>query len=38
VSKVLYDKTDFPVLQNRVYETFEEAVNCKRGDIRIVED
>ena len=38
MSRVLYEESDFPVLQNRVYETYEEAINCPRGDIRIVED
>lgn len=34
----LYEQTNFPVLQNRVYETREAAINCARGDIHIVED
>jgi hypothetical protein len=38
MSRILYEEDDFPILQNRVYETFEEAVQCPRGDIRIIED
>lgn len=36
--KVLYEQKQFPVLQNRVYETAQEAINCPKGDIKIVED
>lgn len=36
--RTLYEQTNFPVLQNRVYETREAAINCVRGDIHIVED
>ncbi len=36
--KVLYEQTDFPVFQNKVYDTKEEAVNCPKGDIQLVED
>ena len=36
--RTLYEQTSFPVLQNRVYETREAAINCARGDIQIVED
>jgi len=36
--RTLYEQTNFPVLQNRVYETREAAINCGRGDIQIVED
>lgn len=38
MSRVLYEEDDFPILQNRVYESFDAAVNCPRGNIRIVED
>jgi hypothetical protein len=38
MSRVLYEQNDFPILQNRVYETFGQASNCPRGDIRIIED
>jgi hypothetical protein len=36
--KVLYEQQQFPVLQNRVYETVQDAINCPKGDIKIVED
>ena len=36
--KALFEQTNFPLLQNRVYETREAAINCARGDIHIVED
>jgi SAM-dependent methyltransferase len=34
--KVIYKATDFPILQNRVYNTIEEALNCKRGNMNVV--
>lgn len=34
----LYLQAGFPVFQNRMYETVEEAVGCPKGDIRLVED
>jgi len=34
----LYEQRDFPIFQNRMYETAESARNCQRGDIRIVQD
>jgi len=37
-SRLLYQQDDFPVFQNRMYETKEEALNCPKGDIRLVED
>lgn len=36
--KILYERTGYPVLQNRVYDSQAEAVNCPKGDIRLVED
>lgn len=36
--KVLYEQQQYPVLQNRVYETFQDALNCPKGDIKIIED
>ena len=36
--KTLYRQNNFPILQNRVYDTPEEAENCPVGDIEIVED
>jgi len=38
VIRVLYKESDFPILQNRVYGTYEEAIHCPRGDIQIIED
>jgi hypothetical protein len=38
VFKTLYRQTNFPILQNRVYDTPEEAKKCPVGDIEIVED
>lgn len=37
-SRLLYHQDDFPVFQNRMYVTKEEALNCPKGDIRLVED
>lgn len=34
----LYVQNNFPVFQNKVYDTFEEAVDCTKGDIKLVED
>lgn len=36
--KVLYEQQQFPVLQNRVYETAQDAIDCPKGDIKIVEN
>lgn len=36
--KVLYEQQQFPVLQNRVYQTAQDAINCLKGDIKIIED
>lgn len=36
--KPLYEAHDFPIFQNRMYDTYVEAVNCPRGDIELVED
>jgi hypothetical protein len=36
--RVLYRQYDFPVFQNRMYPTAEEALVCPRGDIELVED
>ena len=38
MSRVLYEASDFPILQNRVYRTRKEAMSCPRGDILLVED
>ena len=34
----LYQQRDFPIFQNRMYETPDEAQNCRKGDIDLVED
>lgn len=36
--KALYEQQQFPVLQNRVYETAHDGINCPKGDIKIIED
>ena len=36
--KNLYQQSDFPIFQNRLYETAEEAINCPSGDISLVEE
>lgn len=36
--RTLYHQAQMPVLQNRVYSTRREAVDCPKGDIRIVEN
>ena len=36
--RILYEQKDFPILENRVYDSLEEAINCPRGDLQIVED
>lgn len=36
--KTLYEAKDFPVFQNRMYPSPEAARNCRKGDIRLVED
>lgn len=37
-TRLLYEQAAFPIFQNRVYLTAEDARSCTRGDIRIVED
>jgi hypothetical protein len=36
--RIIYQQSDFPVLQNRVYDSEEEAKNCPTGSLKIVED
>lgn len=36
--QLLYEQTDFPIFQNRMYDSVEEAQACPRGDIRLVQD
>lgn len=37
-STLLYEQSDFPIFQNRMYDSAAEARNCPRGDIRLVQD
>jgi len=37
-TRVLYEAADFPIFQNRMYESAEAARTCPRGQISIVED
>ncbi len=34
----LFELAEYPVFQNRMYDTFDEARNCNRGSIRLVQD
>lgn len=36
--KPFYQQQDFPIFQNRMYGTAQEARNCPKGDIQLVED
>ncbi len=36
--KLLYEVKGYPVFQNRMYDSYEEAVGCPQGDIQLVED
>jgi hypothetical protein len=36
--RLLYEQKQFPVFQNRMYESVQAARGCPRGDIRLVED
>ena len=38
MQRVLYEQPQFPIFQNRMYDTAEEGRLCTRGDIRLVED
>ena len=35
---ILYRQAQFPIFQNRMYDSKTEAINCLRGDIELVED
>ena len=35
---LLYEQNEYPVFQNRMYDTVQEAKDCPKGDIRLVED
>lgn len=37
-TRVLYRQPEFPIFQNRMYDTAAEAVACPRGDIELVEE
>ncbi|MEE6138729.1 class I SAM-dependent methyltransferase [Mycobacterium sp. 050128] len=34
----LYEQSDFPIFQNRMYNSVQEARDCPRGDIRLVQN
>lgn len=36
--KVLYQQDNFPIFQNRMYESTEQARSCPKGDIKLVEN
>jgi hypothetical protein len=36
--KLLYRQDDFPIFQNRMYNSKEDAINCPKGNIRLVEN
>lgn len=38
MNKIIYEQNDFPVFQNRMYETELDAINCVKGNIQLVED
>ena len=35
---LLYQQDDFPIFQNRMYDSEEEALDCPKGNIRLVQD
>lgn len=37
-AKLLYQQDQFPIFQNRMYSTEAEALDCPKGDLRLVED
>jgi hypothetical protein len=37
-AKLLYRQTQFPIFQNRMYDTQAEAQACPKGDVQLVED
>ena len=37
-TRLLYEQSQLPVFQNRMYDTREEAVSCPKGDLQLVED
>lgn len=36
--KLLYEQTDYPIFQNRMYDSAQEGRDCVKGNIRLVED
>lgn len=36
--KLLYEQVQLPIFQNRMYDSAEEAKNCPKGDMNLVED
>src|SRR3954470_12862003 len=34
----LYEQSEFPIFQNRMYDSAQEARACPRGDIKLVQD
>ncbi len=36
--KSLYEAKGYPIFQNRMYDSYEEAIKCPKGDISLVED
>lgn len=36
--KVLYEAKEYPIFQNRMYDSYEEAITCPKGDILLVEN
>jgi hypothetical protein len=37
-TRLLYRQEQFPIFQNRMYDTEEEAKSCPKGDVQLVED
>lgn len=35
--RVLYKESDYPIFQNRIYDSANETINCQQGSIKIVE-
>jgi len=36
--KLLYESKGFPIFQNRMYDSSKEAIECPKGDVRLVEN
>ena len=36
--KLLYQQDNFPIFQNRMYDSKDEAINCPKGNIRLVQN